>query len=280
MTTSKRFVINSIDHWNKLRGLAGDVDPGAQFVESSKIGQYDDFPSQETIYGRMLELVESLDYKGYPSIVLPHPKPVDQPLSRVISSRVSARIIRPCQLDMDELAALLHYAYGITRTNEGTGFSRPFRSAPSGGGLYPLEIYFHSVHVRGLKPGLYHYNPAKNEARLLICGDLSQSIAETLVQFQSHIAHQASAIFFLTALFERSTFKYGTRGYRFILVEAGHVAQNFNLVATGLGLGCLDIGGFYDRAVDKLLGIDGVSHSTIYMVAVSARIEESGTDSS
>ena len=104
-------------------------------------------------------------------------------------------------------------------------------------------------------------------------GDQTQQIAESLVHFQANVAYDSSVIFFLTAIFERSTFKYGARGYRFIFLEAGHVAQNFNLVATGLGLGCLNIGGYYDRAVDKLLGLDGVSHSTIYMIAVSKRLD-------
>ncbi len=269
--------MNRQDHWNRIRGLRTEPEPGEQFLESSKLGLYDDFPSQEAIVGRMLELLETLPYEGYPATPLPPPAPVDTPFSEVVSSRVSARFLKPQQLDLAQLAALLHHAYGITRDNQGTGFTRPFRSAPSGGGLYPLEIYFHTKRVTGLKPGLYHYNPSNNEVRLLREGDQSQEIAESLVHFQSNVAYDSSVIFFLTAIFERSTFKYGARGYRFIFLEAGHVAQNFNLVATGLGLGCLNIGGYYDRAVDKLLGLDGVSHSTIYMTAVSKHLDSPPT---
>jgi SagB-type dehydrogenase family enzyme len=260
--------------WDRIRGLHDDVDPGQQFIESSKTGPYDDFPTQEDIVERTIELLESLPYDGYPATPLPPPVQIDTAFSEVVASRVSARFLRPEQLDLPQLAALLHHAYGITRTNEGTGFMRPFRSAPSGGGLYPLEIYFHSKRITGLAPGLYHYNPAKNEVRLLRSGDQTPLIAEGLVEFQSNLAYDSSAIFFLTALFERSTFKYLTRAYRFIFLEAGHVAQNLNLVATGLGLGCLNIGGYYDRVVDRLLGLDGVTQSTIYMVAVCKRLTQ------
>jgi SagB-type dehydrogenase family enzyme len=126
--------------------------------------------------------------------------------------------MKPQQLDLPQLAALLHAANGITRTNEGTGFTRPFRTAPSGGGLYPLEIYFFTKRVTGLAPGLYHYDPTLSEVCLVREGDLTPSIAQALVPFQTNVAYDSSVMFFLTAIFERSTFKYGTRGYRFVLL--------------------------------------------------------------
>jgi len=264
--------LHEYKQWNQIRGLQDEVDAGQQFLESSKTGRHETLASEEKVAEHMVRLQESLTYRGYPVTPLPPPAVVDTARSKVIGSRVSARFMSPQQLDLRQLAALLHYSYGITRTNEGSGFMRPFRAAPSGGGLYPLEIYFHATHVTELAQGLYHYSPGKNEVRLLRAGDQSQRIAEGLVQFQNTAAYDSSAVFFLTAIFERSTFKYGTRGYRFIFLEAGHVAQNLNLVATGLGLGCLNIGGYYDRHVDDLLGLNGVSQSTIYMTAVCRRL--------
>lgn len=78
-------------------------------------------------------------------------------------------------------------------------------------------------------------------------------------------------IVFITAIFERSVFKYGDRGYRFIFLEAGHVAQNMNLVCAALGLGCVNIGGFFDREIDDLLDLDGITHSTLYMLALGRK---------
>jgi SagB-type dehydrogenase family enzyme len=79
---------------------------------------------------------------------------------------------------------------------------------------------------------------------------------------------------FITALFQRSTFKYGPRGYRFAFLEAGHVAQNINLASTAMGLGSVNICGYFDREIDELLGIDGLKHSTIYMIGIGKNSPE------
>jgi SagB-type dehydrogenase family enzyme len=88
---------------------------------------------------------------------------------------------------------------------------------------------------------------------------------------QPAVVLNASLVIFITALFERSVFKYGDRGYRYSLIEAGHIGQNLDLVCAALRLACLNIGGFFDRRVDELLELDGVSHSTIYSVAIGSR---------
>jgi SagB-type dehydrogenase family enzyme len=85
----------------------------------------------------------------------------------------------------------------------------------------------------------------------------------------------SSLIILITAVFERSTIKYGDRGYRFALLEAGHVAQNINLVANALGLGSINLGGYFDRRADDFLGIDGLTHSTIYMAGIGAKTDSS-----
>jgi SagB-type dehydrogenase family enzyme len=192
-------------------------------------------------------------------------------LAEAITTRTSLRNLLPCPLTLENVATLLHYAYGVTRDNKNTEVPHPFRAAPSGGALYPLEIFFHSGCIDGSQPGFYHYNPIEHNLRLLRPGDDTHAIAQAMVQ--PEIGLGSSLIIFITAIFERSIFKYGDRGYRFILLEAGHVAQNLNLVANALGLGCVSIGGFFDRQIDELLGLDGVTHSTIYLVAVGGKME-------
>jgi SagB-type dehydrogenase family enzyme len=187
-------------------------------------------------------------------------------LAEAVTSRESARALSPARLSLSQLATLLHHAYGITRDNAGTVFPRPFRAVPSGGALYPLEIYLHTTHVEELEPGLYHYAPTRHELRFLRYGDESRKISEALVQ--RNLAVDASVMLFITGVFERSIFKYGDRGYRFTLIEAGHVGQNLALTATAMGLGCLTVGGYSDRQVDDLLGLDGLTHSTIYLAAI------------
>jgi SagB-type dehydrogenase family enzyme len=242
------------------------------FHETCKIGSYDDFPPQDLLLERMKGMKESLDFDLYPAIALPQTlAPLTIGLSEALLTRVSARAMRPSRLSLEQVASLLHHACGVTRDNEGTGFPRPFRATPSAGALYPLELFFHSRYIDGAPPGLYHYNPMRNEIRRVLDDDQSPRIADALIPFQSHLALDAALLVFLTALFGRSTFKYATRGYRFILLEAGHVAQNLNLVANGLGLASLNVGGYFDRRLDEFLGLDGLTHSAIYMVAIGGR---------
>jgi SagB-type dehydrogenase family enzyme len=237
------------------------------FHENSKLSPYTQFPSQQEVLQWMNELWQSLPFTGYPLIELPTQlTPLETPLMQVLAERMTVRGLSPCTITLEKLATILHYAYGITRDNQGTGFPRPFRTVPSAGALYPLEIFLHSTHIAGLPGGLYHFNTEKTHLRLLREGDETARIREALPH--KHIADGAALMIFITAMFERSTYKYGERGYRFTLLEAGHMAQNINLVTMGLGLDCMLVGGFYDRQIDAILELDGLSHSTVYMVAI------------
>lgn len=238
------------------------------FHENSKTSPHQPMRSNEDILERMESMSQSLAYQNYPIVKLPESRtPMERSFGEVLESRVSSRGLEPVTIPLETLGTLLYSTYGVTRDNRGTDFPRPFRIIPSGGALYPLEIYVHTTRTEGLGEGLYHYNPPENHLRRLVDEDLSLQISKSLVQ--DEIAYGASALFFITAMFERSAFKYGNRGYRFILLEAGHAAQNLNLAARAMGLGCLNVGGYFDRGIDRILGIDGVTHSTVYMVAVA-----------
>ncbi|MGH7226203.1 MAG: SagB/ThcOx family dehydrogenase, partial [Gemmataceae bacterium] len=78
----------------------------------------------------------------------------------------------------------------------------------------------------------------------------------------------AAAIFFITTKFWRSRAKYGPRGYRYCLQEAGSACQNLSLAAASLDLAHVVLGGFYDDEVHSCLEIDGVDHAVITTVAV------------
>jgi SagB-type dehydrogenase family enzyme len=262
------------EFWKDLLLPAGDEgDVWELFHENSKMGRHDRSPSDEEILEHMKELHESLPLMGYPMVPLPKTLlPLEIALDQVIKSRTSAYDMKPHPLTVGQIATILHYSYGVTRDNRGTDLPRPYRVVPSAGALYPLEIFFHGVHMDALKDGLYHYNPSQHHLRLLKRGDSSSTICRAMVQ-PDLVAH-ASLIVFITALFERSSFKYGNRGYRFVMLEAGHVAQNINLVAIALGLNTLNIGGYFDREIDDFLGLDGITHSTIYMLAVGRSSKE------
>jgi SagB-type dehydrogenase family enzyme len=244
-----------------------EPDAWSVFHENSKTSRLEPALPDAEVVARMKQLWDALPYHGHDENALPDAlAALDTPLGDAILRRVTARDIAPAPMSLAQVATVLHAAYGVTRDNEDGGFPRPFRTVPSGGALYPLELYLHTSHVDGLTAGIHHFDPRAHALRLLQRGDCARQISEALVQ--PRLAASVSALVFVTAVFERSVFKYGNRGYRFILLEAGHVAQNINLVATALGFGCANIGGFFDRDIDRLLGLDGVRHSTVYLVGI------------
>lgn len=196
-----------------------------------------------------------------PSVDLPEPAPLAAPVGEVLARRRSslADALRPVTLG--ELAAVLRAAYAGERRLEGP-VRRP---VPSAGALYPLELYVAAAAVRELEPALYHFHPF--ERRLSRLGALDAEAARGAL-VDGAVADVASALLVVTAVFWRSRCKYGQRGYRFALLEAGHVVQNVALAAAALGLAALPLGGFYDRRLDALVGADGLDESSVYAVAI------------
>ena len=82
------------------------------------------------------------------------------------------------------------------------------------------------------------------------------------------MAYSANVVFIWTAVFQRSKWKYDQRAYRYVYLDAGHIAQNLALAAVSLGLGTCQIGALYDEEVNTLISVDGEEESVVYMSAV------------
>ena len=165
------------------------------------------------------------------------------------------------------MSQLLHLSYGVTGSWEFSEGIQQVRAAPSAGGLYPLELYLIARNVDGLPQGGYHYNvPDHALERLPGPDDLTAAMAE-VSHYEATLAG-AAALFVVTGVFDRTTFKYGDRGYRFVLLDAGHMAQNMLLTATASGLGAAPFGGFRDDALSRLVGADGVNEAALYLICV------------
>lgn len=252
-----------------LLGHGGNDPAWETFHEASKTSSFEPLPSPETVRQRMVRMSPSLRYDGYLEIHLPLPGNPDGRLGDVIRSRETARDIVAAEMSLDDLSTMLFHCYGETRDETRSGFPRKFRVIPSGGAMYPLELYLHASRIAALDSGIYHYDSSRHVLHLVDPGDKTRPISAALVQ--RDLALKASVLLFVTMIAERSVFKYGERGYRFALLEAGHLAQNFVLCGQALGLGAVTVGGYLDRRIDALLGIDGLDHSTVYMLAAGGR---------
>jgi len=203
------------------------------------------------------------EYAWAPKISLPPPAKVDGlSLEEAIRRRRSLRDYSGHPLSLEELSRLLYYACGITETRWGIGL----RAAPSAGALYPIEVYPVVHQVTDLAPGLYHYSYADHALEQLRLGDFRGALVQGGVA--QEFLGQANVVLVLTAIFQRTRWKYQERAYRYVLLEAGHIGQNVYLAATSLGLGACAVGAFFDDDLNRLLEVDGVKEAVIYLLAV------------
>jgi SagB-type dehydrogenase family enzyme len=180
-------------------------------------------------------------------------------LSDVLLARRSRTPPDRRALSLAALASILGAAYRS---------GKEARSVPSAGALYPLELYLIALDVEQVEHGVHHYDPYGHRLELLHAAERA-AVARALVE--PALAEQAAAVIVVTAMFWRSRFKYGLRGYRFALLEAGHVMQNAVLAATALGVPARPLGGYYDRLLDGLVGADSLDEASVYALVLGGK---------
>jgi len=170
-------------------------------------------------------------------------------LEACIKGRRTVRSFSPDPLTGQQFAQLLWAAQGIT---DDGGIKR---AAPSAGALYPLDLYavLGDAGVEGFQAGVYHYNPGPHAVSLIAKGDLRGEIARHSLS-QMWMASPPLTLV-ITAAYDRITPKYGRRGIRYAMIEAGHVGQNLFLQAQALGLSAGIVGAFKDQAIIQTLHI-------------------------
>lgn len=205
-------------------------------------------------------------HPGAPRVALPGADfEITLPLGEALRARRSMRDFSDAIMPKELLGRLLFTCAGVNGTLNFEGLTLGARTYPSGGGLYPLEIYPVLQRVDGIPDGLYHYDPFAHELLEVRAGSFHEQFAAMTIG-QSMLA-AANAILFITAIFDRSMWKYGQRGYRYTWIEAGHLGQNLSLASAALGLASVALGGFYDAEADALLDV-GAGEKTIYAVCV------------
>lgn len=204
-------------------------------------------------------------YKTYPDkekIKLPEPSFKGMTVEEAIRKRRSVREYSDKPLTISQVSEILFAAQGITGEIAGTYL----RTAPSAGALYPVEIYLIVQNVEGLEKGIYHYNVLEHSLEFIKKGDFKNEIFKAGL-FQDMFL-EAPLILIYTAIFKRTTYKYDDRGYRYVYIEAGHIAQNVSLECVSLGLSSCVVGAFFDDMVNKLIGVDGKEEAVIYIQTV------------
>lgn len=185
-------------------------------------------------------------------IKLPEPQ-YDSKVSieKTLLKRRSARNYLKEPLTLNEISQLLWAAQGIT-SPEG------YRTAPSAGALYPLEVYIVAGYVKNLPAGIYKYRPYEHAIIKTAEGDLRAKLCRATLNQDS--VNNAPVVLVFCAVYQRTTKKYGERGMKYVHMEVGHAAQNVCLQAVSLGLGAVVIGAFHDNKVKKVMNIAADEH--------------------
>jgi SagB-type dehydrogenase family enzyme len=209
--------------------------------------------------------------KSIKPIILPDPSalklaPVD--LQRLIRERRSLRKYAEQLLTLNELSFLLWVTQGVEEVSEK---HHTLRTVPSAGARHPFETYLLVNRVESLQPAVYRYLAIEHQLIPYLQGDYSVKLAEACRK-QNHI--QTSAVtFFWSVIPYRTTWRYSERGYRYILLDAGHVCQNLYIAAESIGCGICAIAAYDDDAVNGLLKQDGSEQFIIYIASLGKKVK-------
>jgi len=194
-------------------------------------------------------------------IFLPEPEiEGDLSVEEAIAGRRSVRSFTGGSIGLGDLSQLLWAAQGITGED---GFKR---AAPSAGAKYPLEVFAVVGTVDGLDAGIYRYVPKTHALLPVGGGDVRETLCGEAL-YQDWI-EDAAVVLVITAVYERTMEKYGSRGVRYVHMEVGAAAENVYLEAESLGLGTTFVGAFSDDGVEKVLGVEDVKALALLPVGV------------
>jgi SagB-type dehydrogenase family enzyme len=262
---AEELAMDAWDQWNPSAGFFHSASKDVSFIDiDTLLGQL----AQQAITSPLPAALK--EYPHARRIGLPPPK-TRGAFPRVLQARRTWRRFADAPLDLASLSTVLHLSAGVQRWATAEGEGRiALKTSPSGGARHPIEVYVAARNVRSLEPGFYHY--AANGHALEKVGRARRPPRLDALLPTQWWFRDAAALVLFTAVFERTRWRYNSpRAYRAVLLEAGHLCQTFCLTATWLGLAPFCSMALADTAIEKALGLDGVSESVLYAAGVGRR---------
>lgn len=196
--------------------------------------------------------------EGGEPVELPRPVDIEQTLSGVLAKRRSIRRYSDTPMSLKTLSTLLWATQGVSQRHD----EYSFKTAPSAGALYPVQTWVGILNVEGLKQGIMCYDDELHHLKPLRVGDLSSELVDACMN--QTMVREAAVLFIWVADLTKCVWRYGQRAYRYIYLDAGHMAENTALACTALGLGSCNIGAYYDDMMNHICGLDGENRCVIY----------------
>ncbi len=191
-------------------------------------------------------------YPGFKTISLPQvAKWPETPLSTLIRERI--RSDPEVEVNKEVLGRAIILTHSLTAKARYGGQAFYYRSVASAGALYPFELYVGTCNVPGLDDAIYHHSVSEHALTAIRSGDILPELEEA-VQFDD--ASPPTAVFFITSIFFRSSWKYRDRAYRYNLLDAGHLAESLALAVSAMGLPFEMNYDFNDQRINRLLVVN------------------------
>lgn len=212
--------------------------------------------------------------EGLRTMPLPRGARLRRELGEVLSQRRSVREYTGDGLDAAQVASVVRAAGAITAAGhvdlvEGGERTIPFRTAPSPGGLYPVELWLLPLKVAGIPEAVWMYDPRHDQlvetgeaARIAVAMD-SFAVPEEIIALS-----RAAAVVLMIGRPWRVMRKYGDRGVRYLFIEAGAIAENIHLACGALGIGSVDCASVHDDKLHAALGLDGETSLLVHAVVL------------
>lgn len=192
-------------------------------------------------------------------------------LRDALAGRRTWRQLADAPLSLDHVGTLLGTAFGVQVWADApeAGWSA-LKTSPSGGARHSLEAYVCIRRVNGVSPGLYHYRPDRHRLDLLRRGCTARDLARFLPGQPGY--RKAPMVVVMSSVLARVAWRYShARAYRVILIESGHLAQTFALVATALGLASFSTGALADTVLENAFAISPAVSPVVYAVGAAHR---------
>ena len=211
---------------------------------------------------------------GAPAVPLPHGVRLHREFGEVLGRRRSVRSYTGDAIPLDQVATIVRAADAITGRGhvdlvEGGERSISFRTAPSPGGLYPIELWLLPVRVKGLSRSVWRYDPKRdllveesNEATL------KKALGSFAVPEEVISVSRAALVLLMIGRPWKVMRKYGDRGVRYLFIEAGAMAENIHLACSSLGVGSVDCASVHDDELHAAIGLDGEMRVLVHTVII------------
>lgn len=244
---------------------------GPQFIRDT---YYDRISKSAQEHGEPQPPLEIAMPEDAIQIPLPAIEDVDHPQMTLVKSILQRRSLRQYsqeKLTPGELSLLLYTCQGIQDLREGRNSKVTFRTVPSAGARHAFETFILINRVEDVEPGLYRYSALNHS---LVQVNMQANIAKEVTAGclgQKQVLNSA-VTFIWAAVVERMAYRYVERGYRYLLLDAGHVCQNVSLVAEAINSGVCAIAAYDDEKLNEVLGLDGENMFAIYVAALGKKM--------